>query len=307
MHRTGLVELEAVLAVARLKGFRPAAAELGMSTSALSSAIAGLEARLKVRLFNRTTRSVSLTDAGLAFVHRVQPAVAEIGLAMTEANSQAGRPAGILRINSSLGAARMVLAPLILAYLERYPEVSVNLVTEARYIDIVAGGYDVGVRLADTVPMDMIRIPIGGPIRMAVVGSPDYFTRFPIPQTLADLVSQQCIRIRSPNGAPYAWEFMGQGESIQIDVPGQLVVDAPALMHDAARRGWGLAYLAEWYVNEDLEAGRLMRVLEACTPAYGRLALYYPAGRHIPAALRAFIDLSQELMPASTPALAPVS
>jgi DNA-binding transcriptional LysR family regulator len=300
MYKTGLLEIEAVLAVARLRGFRPAAAELGISTTALSSAVAGLEARLKVRLFHRTTRSVSLTDAGALFVERVRPAMSEISRAMDEVNSQGGRPAGTLRINSSLGAARMVLESLVLAYLRRYPEMTVNLVTEARNIDIVAGGFDAGLRLGEAVPLGMVRVPLGGQISMAVVASPAYLANSQLPVAPADLLSHECLRTRLPNGAPYAWEFVHHGESIQLDVPGRLVLDAPALMLDAVRSGWGVAYLAEWYVADDIRSGRLVRALQDWTPPFPGLALYYPAGRHVPASLRAFIELVRELAPSSS-------
>ena len=295
MHKSGLVELEAVLAVARRRGFRPAAVELGMSTSALSSAVAGLEARLGVRLFHRTTRSVSLTEAGEQFVARVGPAMSEIRGATEAATSQRQKPAGTLRINAALGAARMVFAPLVVEYLRRYPDMTIDIVTEGRMIDIVAEGYDAGLRPSELVPRDMIRVPIGSDMRMAVVATPDYFARHPKPKSPSDLARHQCIRARLPNGAPYRWEFARRGETLHVDVPGNLVLDAPLLMLDAARAGVGLAHLAEWYVAEDLAAGRLVRVLQEWTPPFPGLALYYPAGRHMPAGLRVFIDLIRAL------------
>jgi len=295
MHKSGLIELEAVLAVARRCGFRAAAVELGMSTSALSSAVAGLEARLGVRLFHRTTRSVALTEAGEQFIARIGPAVSEIRSATEAAASQRQRPAGTLRINAALGAARMVFAPLVGEYLRRYPDMTLDIVTEGRMIDIVAEGYDAGLLPSELVPRDMIRVPIGSDMRMAVVATPDYFTRHPKPKSPSDLARHQCIRARLPNGAPYRWEFARRGEALHVDVPGNLVLDAPLLMLDAARAGMGLAHLAEWYVAEDLATGRLVRVLQEWTPPFPGLALYYPAGRHMPAGLRVFIDLIREL------------
>lgn len=203
MHKSGLVELEAVLAVARRQGFRPAAVELGMSATALSNAVAGLEARLGVRLFHRTTRSVSLTEAGEQFVARIAPAMAEIRGATEAAASQRQRPAGTLRINTSLGAIRMVFAPLVLEYLRRYPDMSVDIVTEGRLVDIVAEGFDAGLRPSEMVPRDMVRVPIGRDMRMAVVGTPAYFAQRPKPKSPADLAAHDCIRARLPNGAPY--------------------------------------------------------------------------------------------------------
>jgi DNA-binding transcriptional LysR family regulator len=295
MHKSGLIELEAVLAVARCKGFRPAATELDMSTSALSSAVAGLEARLGVRLFHRTTRSVSLTEAGEQFVARVVPAISEIRGAMAAATSQQQRPAGTLRINTALGAIRMVFAPLVLEYLRRYPEMTVDIATEGRMIDIVAEGFDAGLRPSELVPRDMVRVPISRDMRMAVVATPEYFAQHPKPKSPADLAAHPCIRARLPNGALYRWEFARRGETLRVDVPGKLILDAPMLMLDAVRAGMGLAHLAEWYVAEDIRAGRLVRVLHEWTPPFPGLALYYPAGRHVPAGLRLFIDLIREL------------
>ena len=295
MHKSGLIELEAVLAVARHRGFRPAAVELEMSTSALSSAVAGLEGRLGVRLFHRTTRSVSLTEAGEQFVARVGPAMSAIRSATAAVASQRQRPAGTLRINAALGAARMVFSPLAVEYLRRYPDMTLDIVTEGRMIDIVAEGYDAGLRPSELVPRDMIRVPIGRDMRMAVVATPDYFARHPKPKSPSDLARHQCIRARLPNGAPYRWEFARRGEPLHIDVPGKLVLDAPLLMLDAVRAGVGLAHLAEWYVAEDIASGHLVRVLQEWTPPFPGLALYYPAGRHMPAGLRVFIDLIREL------------
>ena len=295
MYKSRLVELEAVLAVARRQGFRSAAAELGMSTSALSNAVAGLEASLGVRLFHRTTRSVSLTEAGEQFVARVAPAFADIRGAMEAASSQRQTPAGTLRINTALGAARMIFAPLVVEYLQRYPDMTVDIITEGRTIDIVAEGCDAGIRPRELVPRDMVRVPIGRDMRMAVVATPEYLAEHPKPMSPADLGAHHCIRARMPSGAPYRWEFAQHGETLHVDVPGTLILDAPVLMLDATRASMGLAYLAEWYVVDDIAAGRLVRVLQEWTPPFAGLALYYPAGRHVPPGLRAFIDLIREV------------
>ncbi|WP_213737189.1 LysR family transcriptional regulator [Bradyrhizobium sp. dw_411] len=294
MRASGLVELDAVLAVARHRGFRTAAIELDMSRSALSHAVAALEAKLGVRLFHRTTRSVSLTQAGEQFVAGVAPALSQIRDAMEQAGSHRDTPAGTLRLNTSTGAARQMMEPIILEYLRRYPDVTVDIVTENRLIDIVVDGFDAGFRLAELVPQDMIAVPVGPKLRFAVVGSPVYFESHQQPHTPADLLQHRCIRMRLPSGAIYHWEFERHGEEIEIDVNGPLILDEPHLMLDAARAGVGLAYLSEWNAGPDLANGALVRVLEDWTPPFPGLCLYYSGRRHVPAGLRALIDLIRE-------------
>ncbi|GLS20659.1 LysR family transcriptional regulator [Labrys miyagiensis] len=295
MHKSGLVELEAVAAVARYGNFRAAAEELGMSASALSHAVAGLEARLGVRLFNRTTRSVSLSAAGEQFVETIMPALAEIRRAMEGVNTHRAKPMGILRLNSSVNAARQILTPIVLEYLKRYPDMTVDIVTEARLVDIVGSGFDAGIRMADSVPGDMIAVPLGGNLNFAVVASPNYFRNRPKPTVPPDLLGHRCIRARWPSGVLYRWEFERQGESYTLDVPGSLILDESGLMREAALTGAGLAYLSEWSVKDDLAAGRLIQVLAEWTPAGPGLSLYFPGRRLVPAGLRAFIDLIREV------------
>jgi DNA-binding transcriptional LysR family regulator len=295
MRSSGLVELDAVVAVARHRNFRAAAIELGLSRSALSHAVAALEQRLGVRLFNRTTRSVSLTEAGEQFVASVAPALGDIRGAMAAANSLRTTPAGTLRINTSAGAARMMLTPIILEYLRRYPEMKVDIVTEGRLVDIVVDGFDAGVRLAESVPQDMIAVPIGGDQRFAVVGSPGYFEGRRTPRVPQDLLAHRCIRARLPSGALYRWEFERHGEAMAIDVDGPLTLDESTLILEAVRAGVGLAYLTEWNVAADLAAGRLVRVLDDWCPSFPGICLYYPGRRHLPAGLRALVDLIREL------------
>ncbi|MBN3785355.1 LysR family transcriptional regulator [Burkholderia sp. Ac-20353] len=293
MKTSGLAELEAVLAVARHRSFRAAASELSVSTSALSHAVAALEARIGVRLFNRTTRSVSLSEAGAQFVRTVAPALSTIQEAFEQAGSFRDTPSGTLRINTSLGAANQVM-PVLIAFLERYPEMKLDIVTEGRLIDIVVEGFDAGIRLIETVPQDMIAVPFGDRQRFAVVGSPAYFARHKRPRTPSDLVAHRCIRSRMPSGSIYQWEFERHGETLRVDGDGALTLDDAGLMLAAARAGLGLAYLTEWNVNADLEAGTLVRVLEDWTPALDGLCLYYPGRRHAPAGLRALIDTIRE-------------
>lgn len=300
MKTSGLGELEAVLAVARHRNFRAAASELGVSTSALSHSVAALESRIGVRLFNRTTRSVSLSEAGTQFVDSVAPALSTIRDALDTAGSFRDTVSGVLRINTSAGAAKQVMA-LFIDYIKRYPEMKLDIVTEGKLIDIVADGFDAGIRLADTVPQDMIAVPFGDTQRFAVVGSPDYFKRHKPPRTPADLLAHQCIRMRMPSGSIYQWEFERHGEALRIDAKGPLTLDEPGLMLQAARAGVGLAYMSEWNVAADLQEGTLIRVLEGWTPPLDGLCLYYPGRRHMPAGLRALIDLIREQADARRP------
>jgi DNA-binding transcriptional LysR family regulator len=295
MRKTGLVELDAVAAVAQRGSFRAAAVELGMSSSALSHTVAGLEARLGARLFNRTTRSVSLTEAGEQFVATIVPALSDIRGAMDAVNSHRDTPSGTLRINTSAGAARQILRPLVLEYLKRYPDMKVDIVTEGRMIDIVLEGFDAGIRPAYAVSGDMIAVPVTREVRFAIVGSPAYFEGRTRPTAPGDLMAHHCLRARMPTGVLYRWEFERQGEAFSLDVPGSLTLDEGTLLRDAALAGAGLAYLSHWSVAADLAAGRLIQVLEDWTPSSPGLSLYYPGRRHVPAGLRAFIALIREV------------
>jgi DNA-binding transcriptional LysR family regulator len=291
MARWSPAELEAVIAVSRCGGFRAAARELDISSSALSHAIAGLEERIGVRLFNRTTRSVVLTAAGEQFLAAITPALSAIDGAIEHIGKHRTEPTGTLRLNMALGAARMLLEPLVLDYLRRYPAMQVEVVTDGALVDVIGQGFDAGVRLAEVVPPDMIAVPIIPTIRSMVVGSPAYFRDRATPRTPHDLHRHQCIRARMASGRIYHWEFERHGEAVTLDVPGALTLDDSDLMLKAALAGSGLAYLHEQQVAADLAAGRLVQVLSDWTPPYEGLSLYYPGRRHVPAKLRAFIDL----------------
>jgi DNA-binding transcriptional LysR family regulator len=290
-----MAELEAVTTVARTGGFRAAARELGMSSSALSHAIATLEERLGVRLFNRTTRSVVLSPAGEQFVAEVGPALAAIDGAIENLGEHGMEPTGTLRLNMALGAARMFLQPLILEYCRRYPRVEVEIATEGALVDVIGQGFDAGIRLAEAVPTDMIAVPIVRSIRSVVVGSAQYFTGRALPKAPNDLLRHRCIRARLRSGQIYKWEFEQGDQKVQIDVAGSLTLDESSLMREAALGGAGLTYIGADSVAEDVAAGRLIVVLEDWTPPYPGLSLYFAGRRYIPARLRALIDLIREL------------
>ncbi len=294
MQQPGLLELNAVVLVSTHRNFRRAAAELGMSPSAFSHAISGLEKRLGVRLINRTTRSVSLSEAGERFLARVRPALHEIASAMEAVNEFRDTPTGSLRITASEKAQRF-LSPVLSEFLRRYPDMRLELNTEQRLIDIVAEGFDAGISIAESVPHDLISMPCSPQMRFVVVGSPDYFKSPPRPKQPSDLLAHDCIRRRMGSGKIYRWEFERRGEEFALDVPGRLTLDDDGMMVRAALDGMGLAYVTDWRVAEHIAANRLAMVLEEWTPPFPGLRLYYPANRHAPAGLRAFVDLLWEM------------
>lgn len=294
MTRHSLIELEAVLAIVRCGSFRAAALDLGMSTTAISNAVGKLERELAVRLFNRTTRSVSLTYAGRIFVAQIKPAFEGIQKAMDNARSQQETPSGTLRINAFATAAREIMVPLILTYMQRYPQVHIDLVTEGRLIDVVAAGFDLGLRSADLVPSDAIAIPLGKMRRMAVAASPDFFEGRAIPQIPQDLLAYPCVRGRLPNGALLRWRFEKDGEELQLDVEGPMTLDEASLARMAVTSGVGIGYFMETDIREDIAAGRLVRILEDWTPPLSPLCLYYSNRRNSSAAFQAFIALARD-------------
>lgn len=294
MTRHSLIELEAVLAIVRCGSFRAAALDLGMSTTAISNAVGKLERELAVRLFNRTTRSVSLTYAGRIFVAQIKPALEDIQKAMDTARSQQETPSGTLRINAFATAAREIMAPLVLSYLQRYPQVHIDIVTEGRLVDIVAAGFDLAVRSTDLVPSDAIAIPLGQMRLIAVAASPAFLENRAIPKVPQDLLSYPCVRGRLPDGALLRWRFKKGGEDLQIDVEGPITLDEPSLARIAVTNGVGIGYFMETDVREDVAAGRLVRILEDWTPPLLPLCLYYYNRRNSSAAFQAFIALARE-------------
>lgn len=295
MKNYSLSDFDAVLAIGRKGSFRAAAVDLGMSTSALSNAIAKLEGQLGVRLFNRTTRSVALTEAGRRFVDQVTPALRDVHQALDTVRSQQDTPSGTLRINTFPTAAREIMGPLVLEFLRRFPDVRIDLVTEGNLTDIVADGFDFGVRSLDLVPSDMIAIPVTPARRYVVVASPAYLADRERPQVPADLLSHPCIRVRLPNGAMYRWHFESHGQPEQIDVRGPIILDEASVARMAVLDNIGFGFFMESDVRSDIEDGRLVQVLEEWTPALAPLCIYYPSRRNPPAAVKVFVDLAREL------------
>lgn len=295
MEQASLKELEAAIAIARRGTFRAASIDLGISTTALSHTIGRLESALGVRLFNRTTRSVSLTDAGRLFIQHVAPSLQDLHAALETVREQRETPSGTIRINAAPFAARAIISPLVLEFLRRYPDMNVDIVTEGRMIDIVRDGFDLGIRVAGLVPSDMIAVSLGRPQRHAVVGSPAYFERHCVPVVPPDLLTHKCIRVRLPDGSTYRWRFEKDGEQVQIDVEGQISLDEASLTRAAVLAGTGIGYLFEQDILPEIKTGRVMRVLEDWTPPYPGLCLYYPGRRNLSAGVRAFLELAREL------------
>jgi DNA-binding transcriptional LysR family regulator len=295
MERANLNDLKAVMAIAKRGTFRGAAIELGMSTTALSHAISKLEENLGVRLFNRTTRCVSLTEAGRLFVEQVGPALQDIHSALDIVRSQREIPSGTLRINAAAFAAREIISPVIIEFLRRYPEMNIDLVTEGKLVDIIADGFDLGIRVAHLVPSDMIAVSLGKLQRYVVVGSPEYLERYGKPKIPTDLFRHKCIRVRLPDGALFSWKFEKNGEIIQIDVQGPITLDEASLSRATVLENIGLGYFMEQDVRAEIESGQLISVLDDWMPCMSGLCLYYSGRRNQSAGLKAFLALVREV------------
>jgi DNA-binding transcriptional LysR family regulator len=291
MPRENLNDLLAFLAVARERSFTRAAAQLGVSQSALSHTIRGLEERLGLRLLTRSTRSVAPTEAGERLVLSLGPRFEEIEAELAAVSALRDKPAGTVRITAGEHAANSILWPAVATLLPDYPDIRVEINVDYGLTDIVAERYDAGVRLGEQVAKDMIAVRIGPDMRMAVVGSPAYFARRPAPRTPQELTAHSCITIRLPTyGGLYAWEFERDGQELKVRVEGQLVFNTIALRLDAALGGLGLGYMPEDQVQDHVAAGRLVRVLEdwcAPFPGYHR---YYTSRRQCSPALSLLID-----------------
>jgi DNA-binding transcriptional LysR family regulator len=289
-----LNDLNAFLAVANAKGFRDGARASGGSASGLSEAVRRLETMLGVRLFHRTTRSVVPTEAGQRLLERLRPALNEVQAALEVVDGFRSRPAGTLRINVPVSAARLVLPAIVPPFLAAYPEIRLEVIADDSFVDVIAAGCDAGIRYDERLEKDMIAVPIGPRVqRFATAASPDYLDRFGRPQHPRDLLSHACLRGRFSSGAMPPWDFEREGKAVQIDPSGPLLVQVGAatdLAVDAAIAGTGIIYLFEDWLRPHLDSGRLEPVLEPWWQRFSGPFLYYSGRRLLPAPLRAFVD-----------------
>lgn len=291
MPADNLNDLAAFVAVAKERNFTRAAAKLGLSQSALSQTIRGLEDRLGLRLLTRTTRSVAPTEAGDRLLRTIGPRLDEIHAELAALSDLRNRPSGTVRLATDEHAATMVLWPALENFLPRYPDITVELVINNGLTDIVADRCDAGVRSGDIVDRDMIAVPIGPDMRMAVVGAPDYFADHAAPTTPEELTGHRCINLRLPTyGGLYAWEFEEDSRDIRVRVEGQVILNSIGMMLRACLAGFGLAFLAEDQVRSHVERGELVRVLAKYCPAFSGHHLYYPSRKQPSSAFSILVD-----------------
>ncbi|HTH98272.1 MAG TPA: LysR family transcriptional regulator [Stellaceae bacterium] len=290
MRQDQLDGLVAFTCVAELQSFSAAAVRLGVSPSAVSQTIRGLEMRLGVPLFNRTTRSVSLTEAGLRYLERVAPAIQELSAAAEELGDDAARPSGLLRLNVPRAAYMIVLQPILRAFLTTYREIDLEISIDNQLVDIVGRGFDAGIRFGDLVERDMVGVKIGPSITAHVVASPDYIARHGMPKSPRDLLSHDCIGFRhATTGQVERWCFIKDEEEVELAVSGRLILNDSAALVQAALDGLGIAYMINGYIERFLDDGRLIRLLPEWSPPLAGLMLYYADRRRVPRKLRALI------------------
>lgn len=297
--RSELPDLAAFAVIVRRRSFKSAAIELGISTSALSHAIRRLEDRLGIKLLNRTSRSLAPTAAGLHFAGRLQNGFEEIGAALLELEPGHAELLGELRLNIPTDASRLLVSPVLATFGSRFPLVRLTIVVENRPVDMVAEGYDAGIRYGDTVPHDMVAVALTSPLEWVVVGSPAYLAAHGRPQEPSDLMQHVCLRLLLGNNAPFPWE-LGNGEAmLRLEVPGTCTISDPQTTIDAAIDGVGLAYILRRRVEPELLAGRLELVLPEWSSTGAGFYMYYPSRRQNHPALRHMVDLirSREGLP----------
>jgi DNA-binding transcriptional LysR family regulator len=291
---TDLADLTAFIAVARAKGFRDAARSSGSSASALSEAVRRLEAQLGVRLLNRTTRSVAPTEAGARLLDQLGPALAEVDAALDVVNRFRDKPAGTLKLNVPVSAARLLLPTIVPAFLATYPDIKLEIIADNSLVDVLASGCDAGIRYGERLAQDMIALPIGARVqRFAAAATPGYLDRHGRPKHPRDLLGHACLQTRFSNGAVLPWEFERNGKIVRIEPKGPLLVSAGTasdLVVDVAIAGTGIVNLFEDWLRPHLDSGALEPVLKPWWQSFSGLFLYYPGRRLVPAPLRAFIN-----------------
>ncbi len=294
-----LGDLTAFVAVARAGGFRDAARAGGGSASSLSEAVTRLEARLGVRLLNRSTRSVAPTESGARLLDRLGPALGEVEAALDVVNLFRDRPAGMLRLNVPISAVRLVLPRIVPPFLAAYPDIRIEIVAEESFVDVLAAGCDAGIRYDERLEQDMIAVPVGPrQQRFATAAAPAYLDRFGRPDHPRDLLRHACLRGRFPSGAMNVWEFEQHGAVVKVDPTAPLIVSAGGaadLAVDAAIAGSGIVHLFEDWLRPYLDSGALEPVLEPWWQRFSGPYLYYPGRRHLPAPLRAFVDFANAM------------
>jgi DNA-binding transcriptional LysR family regulator len=296
MNTAPFPQLQAFLTVARLSSFTSAARELGVSRSAVSQAVQQLEEQLRVVLLTRTTRSVSVTDAGRRLMESASPALGQLGAALTEASAKPGEAVGRLRLSVPRTAVPFVIDPVLPTFRARHPRVEVDVVVEERFVDIVAEGYDAGVRLSEAIERDMVQVRLTDSFRFVVVGAPEYLARRGTPQRPEELLRHECLTFRSQTtGALYAWELERGRRTWRVPVRGGVVTNDHMVAVSLAAQGLGLAYAFEPAVMERLRAGRLVRVLEAYAPTVPGYFVYFPSRAQRSAPLRLFVEAAREL------------
>ncbi len=297
VNRSDLADCALFLAIARHGNFRKAGLELGVSASALSHALKNFETRLGLRLLNRTNRSVTLTAAGEQLLEAVNAPVASISDAFEALNRFRDAPSGRIRINVMADAAVLLVGPVLPTFMDRYPDIEIEISANNHMVDVIDGGYDAGIRYGGTVPEDMIAQRLSREIDWVVVGAPSYIERFGIPEHPGDLVNHRCFRIRLGNDSIYKWEFDRGDESIAIDVPGAITVDHADAALPAVLGGGGLTYLSEPRVRPLVEAGQLKIVLPEWASSGPAFHMYYSSRRNVPTGIKLLIDLIRELAP----------
>ncbi|RJG01019.1 LysR family transcriptional regulator [Noviherbaspirillum sedimenti] len=291
MARENFNDLLAFVAVAREGSFTRAAAQLGISPSALSQTISGLESRLSIRLLARTTRKVSPTDAGERLLATLAPRFEEIEAELAALSELRDKPAGTVRLTASEHASNAILMPTLAKFLPKYPDIKVEINSENRLVDIVEQRFDAGVRLGEQVAKDMVAVRIGPDVQMVVVGSPAYFAKRSPPKTPQDLTDHICINLRLPTlGGLYAWEMKKGKRELNVRVDGQLVVNGVSQMLKASVAGLGLGFMLEDFVREEVARGRLIQVLEDWSPTFSGYHLYYPSRRQPSPAFALLVD-----------------